>query len=165
MSFAHPLFAHTASAHVIDASRQKGLRCFKVIAARERMAALSEERLPLLSQSPMRSQRRRNIIVAAVALALIALSLLAADARSHFVYSTILRGNIVSFPNGDLKTITVTSHRQHHDFPAEAYTTLGYDAPCCHGQLYCPLDATWRFLSICIPSPIHLTSPFARSLF
>ena len=69
-----------------------------------------EERLPLLNHTPTRSVRRRNTLVAALALALIALSLLAADARSGFAYSTSLRGSIVSFPNGDLKTITVRFH-------------------------------------------------------
>jgi hypothetical protein len=79
--------------------------------------AHSAERLPLLSQSPTRSARRRNIIASALALALIALSLLAADARSGFAYSTSLRGSIVSFPNGDLKTITASLHHLY-DCPA-----------------------------------------------
>jgi hypothetical protein len=65
------------------------------------------ERLPLLSHTPPRSLRRRYTLAAALTLALNALSLLAADARSGFAYSTSLRGSIVSFPNGDLNTITV----------------------------------------------------------
>jgi hypothetical protein len=69
---------------------------------------MADERLPLLSHTPPRTSRRRNALVAALALSLIALSLLAADARSGFAFTTSLRGSIVSFPNGDLKTITVS---------------------------------------------------------
>jgi len=46
-----------------------------------------------------------------ILLALSSLSLLAADARSGFAFTTSLRGSIVSFPNGDLKTITVRQNR------------------------------------------------------
>ncbi len=65
------------------------------------------ERVPLLSHTPARTLRHQRTLVAALVLTLVAVSLLAADARTGFAYSTSLRGSIVSFPNGDLKTITV----------------------------------------------------------
>jgi hypothetical protein len=65
------------------------------------------ERLPLLSHTSARTLRRPYTLAVALTLGLIALSLLAVDARSGFSFSTSLRGSIVSFPNGDLKTITV----------------------------------------------------------
>ena len=76
------------------------------------------ERLPLLRHSPLRSGRRQRAVAAALALALAALAFVAADARSGFAYSTGLRENILSFPNGDLKTITVSLHwsPQHATF-------------------------------------------------
>ena len=71
------------------------------------VALLMAERVPLLSHTPARTVRHRRTLAAALVLALVAISLLAADARAGFAYSTSLRGTIVSFPNGDLKTITV----------------------------------------------------------
>jgi hypothetical protein len=104
----------------VHASRKKALIASTTIVSE--MAAYSTERLPLLSQSPTRSVRHRNTVVAAISLALIALSLLAVDARSGFAHSTSLRGSLVSFPNGDLKTITVLLHRWLH-FIAEVLTS------------------------------------------
>ena len=76
---------------------------------------MADERLPLLTHSPPRISRRRNVLVAALALALVALSLLAADAGSGFAFTTSLRGSIVSFPNGDLQTIKVSFSCCWHD--------------------------------------------------
>ncbi len=72
------------------------------------------ERLPLLSHTPARTLRRPYTLAVALTLAFIALSLLAVDARSGFAFSTSLRGSIVSFPNGDLMTITVIFYYGQH---------------------------------------------------
>ena len=118
-----------------------------------------EERLPLLNHTPTRSVRRRNTLVAALALALIALSLLAADARSGFAYSTSLRGSIVSFPNGDLKTITVRFHSKfmvhfRRGLPLQSlHPHAGHDSTRVDGQFHCSFNETGRLIfvhTICI---------------
>jgi hypothetical protein len=67
------------SAH---AHRLKGEPGFHLFAALE-MTSYSAERLPLLSQSPSCSVRRRNVVASALTLALIALSLLAERHLQH----------------------------------------------------------------------------------
>ncbi len=108
---AAPLAAALLPSSLLPIPMQKH-PCMKNI--NQTVALHMAERLPLLSHTPARTLRRPYTLAVALTLAFIALSLLAVDARSGFAFSTSLRGSIVSFPNGDLKTITVIFYYGQH---------------------------------------------------